>query len=170
MAPSCGTSRPANAASARVRNSSIRGRLSYLLVVSIVAFLSCGAAAAAAGQALDAPAPRAKATLARKPVIGRASYYSSRMNGHKTATGERFSSHRMTAAAKGIPLGSNVVVTNLKNGRSVQVRINDCGHFRHGRKLDLSKGAASRIGLIHDGTAPVKTAVVSAPAGAKTCE
>jgi len=76
----------------------------------------------------------------------------------------------MTAAAKGIPLGSNVVVTNLKNGRSVQVRINDCGHFKHGRKIDLSKRAASKIGLIHEGTAPVRTTVVSAPPGAKTCE
>ncbi len=92
------------------------------------------------------------------------------MNGHKTATGERFSSHKMTAAAKGIPLGSNVVVTNLKNGRSVQVRINDCGHFKHGRKIDLSKSAASKIGLVHEGTAPVRTTVVSTPPGAKTCE
>jgi rare lipoprotein A len=102
--------------------------------------------------------------------VGRASYYDPRINGHKTATGERFSSHQMTAAAKGIALGSNVVVTNLENGRSVQVRINDCGHFRHGSKVDLSKSAASKIGLIRDGTAPVKIAVVSAPPGAKTCD
>jgi rare lipoprotein A len=92
------------------------------------------------------------------------------MNGHKTATGERFSSHKMTAAAKGIPLGSKVVVTNLDNGRSVQVRINDCGHFKRGRELDLSKSAARKIGLTHDGTAPVKTTLVSAPSGAKNCE
>jgi mono/diheme cytochrome c family protein len=76
----------------------------------------------------------------------------------------------MTRAAKGIPLGSNVVVTNLRNGRSVEVRINDCAHFKHGRKIDLSKSAASQIGLIHDGTAPVRTTLVLAPAGAKTCE
>jgi rare lipoprotein A len=88
------------------------------------------------------------------------------MDGHKTATGERFSSHKMTAAAKGVPLGSKVEVTNLKNGRLVQVRINDCGHFKPGRELDLSKSAARKIGLVHDGTAPVKTTVVSAPAGA----
>ncbi len=101
MAPSCGTSRLANAASAHVLNSSIPGRLSYLLVVSIVAFLTCGTRAAPAGHGTDASAPQA--TLTRKSVVGHASFYSPRMNGHKTATGERFSSHKMTAAAKGIP-------------------------------------------------------------------
>ncbi|HXR36236.1 MAG TPA: septal ring lytic transglycosylase RlpA family protein [Candidatus Binataceae bacterium] len=136
----------------------------------MAAFLTYKAGAAPAGYASDAPAPQTKATLAGKSAAGHASFYSTRMNGHKTATGERFSSHQMTAAAKGIPLGSNVVVTNLKNGRSVQVRINDCGHFKHGRKIDLSKSAASKIGLIHEGTAPVRTTVVSAPPGAKTCE
>ncbi len=168
MEPSCGTSRRSHAPLAQVLVSSIPGV--FLLVISIAALLTYGAGAAPAGYGSDAPAPQAKATLAGKSVMGHASFYSPRMNGHKTATGERFSSHKMTAAAKGIPLGSNVVVTNLKNGRSVEVRINDCGHFKHGRKIDLSKSAASKIGLVHGGTAPVRTTVVSAPAGAKTCE
>ncbi len=169
MALDWGTSRQSNALSAQVLNSLIPGRV-FLLVVSIAAFLIYAAVVATAAHASDAPAPQAKATLTRKSVTGRASFYSPRMNGHKTATGEHFSSQKMTAAAKGMPLGSNVVVTNLKNGRSVQVRINDCGHFKHGRKIDLSKGAASKIGLIHAGTAPVRATVVSAPSGAKTCE
>lgn len=146
-------------------DSSIAGRPSYLLIISVAAVLSYGAGATPAGHT---PAPQA--ALARKSVVGHASWYDPGKNGHKTATGERFSSHTMTAAAKGIPLGSNVVVTNLKNGRSVQVRINDCGHFKHGRKIDLSKSAAGKIGMIHEGTAPVRTTVVSAPPGAKTCE
>ena len=170
MAPSWTTSGQANAPPAHILISSIPERLCYLLVVSIVAFLTYGAAAAPADHAPAAPAPRARARLPRKSVVGRASFYDPRMDGHKTTTGERFSSHKMTAAAKGVPLGSNVIVTNLKNGRSVQVRINDCGHFKHGRKVDLSKSAAGKIGLIHDGTAPVKTTVVSAPPGAKACE
>lgn len=165
-----GTSRQAPDPSPHVLIYSIPKLLNCLLVVSIVAFLTHGASAAAADHAPDASAPQAKATLARKSVVEHASWYNPRMNGHKTATGERFSSDKMTAAAKGIPLGSKVIVTDLKNGRSVEVRINDCGHFRHGRELDLSKSAARRIGLIHNGTAPVKTAVVSTPPAAKTCE
>ncbi len=170
MAPNCGASRRADAPSAHVLISSISGRLSYLLVVSIAAFLAYGAGPAPGEHASDVSVPQAEPTLAHKSVVGHASWYGPRKNGHKTATGERFSSHKMTAAAKGIPLGSKVVVTNLKNGRSVQVRINDCGHFRHGRELDLSQSAARKIGLIHGGTTRVKTTVVSVPPGAKTCE
>jgi 3D (Asp-Asp-Asp) domain-containing protein len=103
-------------------------------------------------------------------VVARASWYGPGFDGHRTATGERFSSSRMTAAARDLPLGSRVVVTNLKNGRSATVRINDCGPLRHGRKIDLSKGAASKLGLIHDGTARVKLRVIKKPLGAMTCK
>ena len=170
MASSWGTSHHANAPPAYILISSIPKQLSYLLLVSIVAFLTYGAGAAPAVHAPRAPAPQVTATFPRKPVVEHASWYSPRMNGHKTATGERFSSRKMTAAAKGVPLGSDVVVTNLKTGRSVQVRINDCGHFKRGRDLDLSRSAARKIGLIHEGTAPVKTTLVSTPPGAKHCE
>ncbi len=102
-------------------------------------------------------------------VVARASWYGPGFDGHKTATGERFSSNKMTAAAKGLPLGSRVRVTNLKNGRSAVVRINDCGPYRHGRKLDLSKRAASKLGLIHDGTTRVSLKVVGKPANAPVC-
>jgi len=170
MASSCATRCQANAPPAHVLISSVQRRLRYLLAVSILAFFTHGAGAASSNQVAETSVPQAKARHARNSVTGRASWYDPRMDGHKTATGERFSSHKMTAAATGIPLGSKVVVTNLRNGHSVQVRINDCGHFRHGRKLDLSRSAARKIGLIHDGTAPVRTAVISAPPGAKTCQ
>ncbi len=61
-----------------------------------------------------------------RTITERASWYGPGLNGRKTASGEIFSSRKMTAAAKGIPLGSRAVVTNLKNGRSVEVKINDC--------------------------------------------
>jgi rare lipoprotein A (peptidoglycan hydrolase) len=170
MTSSCATSCQANVPSAHLMISSIPRRLRYLLVFSIFAFFTYGAEAAPGNDVSQASLPQARARHAGNSVTGRASWYDPRMDGHKTATGERFSSHKMTAAATGIPLGSKVVVTNLRNGHSVQVRINDCGHFRHGRKLDLSKSAARKIGLIHDGTAPVRTAVISAPPGAKTCQ
>ncbi len=75
----------------------------------------------------------------------------------------------MTAAAKGLPLGSRILVTNLNNGRSAAVRVNDCGPYRKGRKLDLSKGAARKLGLIHDGTAQVKVEVIKKPRDAPVC-
>ncbi len=114
------------------------------------------------------PAPAAAPAEQSKTIIARASWYGPGFEGHKTATGERFSSHKMTAAAKGLPLGSRVVVTNLSNGRSAVVRINDCGPYRKGRKLDLSEHAARKIGLV-DGTAKVKVKVVHKPEGAPVC-
>jgi len=105
-----------------------------------------------------------------RELVARASWYGPGFDGHRTATGERFSSSKMTAAAKDLPLGSRVVVTNLENGRSATVRINDCGPLRHGRKIDLSKSAARKLGLIHDGTARVKLRVIKKPPGAITCE
>ena len=62
----------------------------------------------------------------------------------------------MTAAHKSLPFGTKVRVTNRRNGKSVVVRINDRGPYAHGRVIDLSKAAASRIGMIHSGTAPVQ--------------
>jgi rare lipoprotein A len=111
------------------------------------------------------PAPAAHP----ETLVASASWYGPGFNGHKTATGERFSSAKMTAAAKGLPLGSRVVVTNLDNGRSATVRINDCGPYHEKRKLDLSKKAASKIGIIHDGTAKVQVEVVQKPAGTPVC-
>ena len=121
------------------------------------------------------PPPPAPVTYTPPPppkppaIITRASWYGPGFENHKTATGERFKSENMTAAAKGLPLGSHVLVTNLQNGRSATVRINDCGPYRKGRKLDLSKGAARKLGLIHDGTAKVKVVVVKKPPAAPVC-
>jgi len=123
-----------------------------------------------------APAPVAYHPVASPPpptehktIVASASWYGPGFDGHKTATGERFSSNKMTAAAKGLPLGSHVMVTNIKNGRSAMVRINDCGPYMKDRKLDLSRTAASRLGLIHDGVGKVRVKVIKRPAGAPTC-
>ena len=78
--------------------------------------------------------------LAAHEVI--ASWYGRRFAGRPTTSGERFDPHRLTAASITVPLGSVVRVENPKNGRSVIVRINDCGPFAPGRSLDLSLHAA----------------------------
>ena len=91
-----------------------------------------------------------------KARAGNASYYGTRFHGRRTANGERFNMNAMTAAHKSLPFGTKVRVTNKRNGKSVVVRINDRGPYAHGRVIDLSKAAASRIGMLHSGTAPVK--------------
>lgn len=84
---------------------------------------------------------------------GMASYYKS---GRRTASGERFVAGGYTAAHRTLPFGTRVLVTNLRNGRSVIVRINDRGPFIRGRVIDLSLGAAKVVGLTRSGVAKVK--------------
>ena len=87
---------------------------------------------------------------------GKASYYSSRHHGRRTASGERFDMHALTAAHRSLPFGSRVRVTNLHNQRSVVVRINDRGPYARGRIIDLSRAAAERLGMLRSGVAPVR--------------
>lgn len=87
---------------------------------------------------------------------GVASYYGGMFNGRKTANGEIFNENSYTAAHKTLALGSYALVTNLRNGRKVIVKINDRGPFSHARIIDLSKGAAREIGMIHSGVARVR--------------
>ena len=86
---------------------------------------------------------------------GVASFYSGR-----AATGERVGSNVLTAAHRTLPFGTKVRVTNLKNGQSVTVRINDRGPFVHNRSIDLSDGAAGVIGMKGAGVAPVRMEVI----------
>ncbi|PSJ17098.1 septal ring lytic transglycosylase RlpA family lipoprotein [Nitrosomonas supralitoralis] len=78
--------------------------------------------------------------------VGHASWYGTE-SGNRTAMGTRFVPHGLTAAHKTLPLPSRVRVTNLKNGRHVDVLVNDRGPFKKGRVIDLSHGAAKKIGL-----------------------
>ena len=93
--------------------------------------------------------------------FGVASYYGRRFHGRLTANGERFDMNAMTAAHKTLPFGSLVRVTNPRNGRSVTVRINDRGPFIAGRAIDLSRAAATEIGMIARGHARVQLEIVS---------
>ncbi len=87
---------------------------------------------------------------------GKASYYAGNFIGRKTANGEIFAKNKKTAASKTLPFGTKVKVTNLSNGKSVKVRINDRGPFVAGRDIDLSWLAAKRIGMLDQGVAPVE--------------
>lgn len=103
-----------------------------------------------------------KISVVRDLGTGVASYYGRRFHGRLTANGERFNMNAMTAAHKTLPFGTRVRVTNPRNGRSVTVRINDRGPFIRGRTIDLSRAAATRIGMISSGHARVKLDIVSA--------
>ncbi len=85
-----------------------------------------------------------------------ASWYGPGFEGRRTSDGEVFRENRLTAASRSLPMGSRVRVTNLNNGRSVVVRINDRGPFVRGRGIDLSRGAARDIGLTREGVARVR--------------
>lgn len=91
---------------------------------------------------------------------GVASYYADDFHGKMTSNGEIFDMHGLTAAHKVFPFGTKVRVTNLDNGKSVIVRINDRGPFVEARIIDLSLGAAKEIDLIQKGTARVRLEVL----------
>lgn len=140
------------------------------------------ATASATSTPATAPAPAATASAAAQPAprvalpagnyspdpkvgeiweTGIASFYGPREQGRDTASGQKFDYHKMTAAHRLLPLGTKVHVTDLKTGKSVEVTINDRGPFWPNRLLDLSWGAAQKIG--DDGLDPVRIRIVSLP-------
>ena len=94
-------------------------------------------------------------------VQGAASWYGPGFYGRTTANGERFSKGTLTAAHRTLPFGTKVRVTNLSNGRSVVVRINDRGPFKHHRVIDLAHGAASQLQMMQAGEVPVKLEILA---------
>lgn len=93
---------------------------------------------------------------------GVASWYGPGFHAQSTSNGERYDMYAMTAAHKTLPLPAYVQVTNLRNGRSVTVRVNDRGPFKDTRIIDLSYTAAAKLGMLRDGTAFVEVRAVTA--------
>jgi rare lipoprotein A len=94
---------------------------------------------------------------------GIASWYGRDFHGRKTANGETYDMYGISAAHKTLPLGTYVRVVNLRNDRSLVVRVNDRGPFVRGRIIDLSYGAAKKLGLVGPGTAPVEIVAMGTP-------
>jgi rare lipoprotein A len=86
----------------------------------------------------------------------KASWYGPGFHGHKTANGEVYDQMSFTAAHKSLKFGTLLKITNLKNSKSVVVRINDRGPYIHGRDLDLSKAAALELGFVRKGVSKIK--------------
>jgi rare lipoprotein A len=131
----------------------------FLFVLTLLTF---GCATTITGPA--APATSVSSPKAAKVVEtfeGTASWYGPEFHGKKTASGEVFDMTDLTAAHKELPMGTTCIVTNLKNNKSVTVRINDRGPFVKDRVIDLSYAAAKVVGMIDTGTAPVKVEVLA---------
>lgn len=103
------------------------------------------------------PAPKPQPSYV---AVGMASYYGRKFQGRRTASGEIYNMHALTAAHPHLAFGSVVEVTHLKNGRQVVVRINDRGPFIKGRIIDLSYEAARKIGMLADGVTKVRVQLV----------
>lgn len=89
-----------------------------------------------------------------------ASWYGEEFHGRKTANGEVYDMHGLTAAHRTIPFDTYLLVTNRENGRSVTVKVNDRGPFVRGRSLDLSYGAAKKLDMVRTGTAEVNIEII----------
>jgi rare lipoprotein A len=91
-----------------------------------------------------------------------ASWYGPGFHGRRTANGEVYNQHALTAAHPTLPMGARAIVTNVNTGQSVEVRINDRGPYKDGRVIDLSYAAARLIGVWGPGIAPVRITVLNA--------
>lgn len=99
-------------------------------------------------------------TAAGDVTTGKAAWYGKKFNGRKTASGQRFNAGLLTAASNTLPFGTLVKVTNVKNKKSVTVRINDRGPQQPDRIIDVTRAAAARLGMLKSGVAEVELKVM----------
>ncbi len=144
--------------------------LRFILALVVVAMLaSCGSSRPSS----YSPTTKKKPTTTTKPssggsqvgkvLTGKASYYADKFHGRPTASGEKYDKRALTAAHRTLDFGTKVKVTNLSNGKSVTVRINDRGPFVEGRIIDLSSAAADKIDMKTAGVVNVKVEILSVP-------
>ncbi|MBI4536017.1 MAG: septal ring lytic transglycosylase RlpA family protein [Ignavibacteriae bacterium] len=127
------------------------------ITVMFVTFLQgCGSAS----PRFTSSAPRPGSLSDSHDLRGIASYYADEFHSRKTANGETYNMHEMTAAHRTLPFNTKVRVKSLENDRTVVVRINDRGPFKGGRVIDLSLAAAKQLGLIAKGTGRVEIEVI----------
>jgi len=115
---------------------------------------------AVAGAQSRSAASKVKVQKTTRVFYGQASFYANKFNGRKTASGEIFNQKKMTCACNVLPLGTWIRVTNLRNGKSVIVKINDRIHPKMKRITDLSRSAAEKLGYVSKGLTRVKVELV----------
>jgi rare lipoprotein A len=136
--------------------------LALLLSLPSHTHAQSASAPAAAAEPAPAAAPAAKVAMSADASEGKVAYYGRKFAGRKTASGERFNPNALTMAHKTLPMGTMVRVTNLKNNKSVVVRVNDRGPSTADRIGDLSQAAAGKIKMLRSGVIDAKLEVVGA--------
>lgn len=139
-------------------------------IALLLAFAATGCAEV--GRPPQAPLPQARPTQAPMQLSrecratrlyveeGMASWYGRAHHGRRTASGQAFNMHRLTAAHRTLPFGTRIRVTNMRNGRSVVLIVNDRGPFVRGRFLDVSYRAARELHFVRAGLAPVRIEIM----------
>lgn len=139
-------------------------RSGLALSAAILVPLLVGCGSAATSHAPQTPtSTTSTAPVPQEEERGEASYYSDRLAGRSTASGEPYDPKAMTAAHRTLPFGAIVRIYRPKNNQAVEVRINDRGPHTRGRIVDLSRRSAEEIGLVKDGVDDVILTVVSLP-------
>jgi rare lipoprotein A len=139
----------------------VAGRRGLMAGVIVAIGVLAGMALITCAPAKREPPPVREPTPAPEVQRGMATFYGGKHHGGPTASGETFNKNRMTAAHRTLRFGTRVRVTNMKNGRSVEVRINDRGPFGNRRRIiDVSEEAARRLGMIEAGVVPVTVEVL----------
>lgn len=139
-------------------------RIGCCVVLVVLCFVAQSCATLSQVNSRGAIPPNLQKTSPKQIIViqrGEASWYGPGLQGKKTASGDSFDQTKLIAAHKTFPLGSRAKVTNLKNGKSVEVEIRDRGPFVDGRIIDLSKAAAKKLGIVGAGTAPVQVELLS---------
>ena len=147
----------------------------FLAVTIVIGYMPASINAQTPSTPPSAPAPAAPAPAAPaastggaltgavgETQTGLAAYYSQRLNGRRTASGERFNNGAMTTAHQTLPFGTKVKITNVKNNKSVVLRVNDRGPTQPNRIVDVTRAAAQRLGFVRSGMTEVKLEVVEA--------
>ena len=126
--------------------------------VAVLALAATGCASSTRATGTSATGSSAPGTR----FVGLASWYGQRHHGQATASGEVFDMNKMTAAHRTLPFGTRVKVTNVENGRSVVVRVNDRGPWVKDRVIDVSRAAGRALGMTGEGVARVEVVVLGA--------
>ncbi|EGW21777.1 septal ring lytic transglycosylase RlpA family protein [Methylobacter tundripaludum] len=148
----------------------------WLLSVSRITLISALALSGCSSEyssEQDKQTPQGKESAAAKPVhkeVGEASWYGPGFQGQETSNGETFDQKKMTAAHPSLPMGTEAKVTNLENGKKVEVRINDRGPYAENRVIDLSSAAANKLEMKEGGTTQVKIETKSTKKKASTVQ
>lgn len=138
---------------------SLRKWLLSVSRVTLIGALALSGCSSEHSSEQDKQTPQGKESAATKPVhkeVGEASWYGPGFQGQETSNGETFDQKKMTAAHPSLPMGTEAKVTNLENGKKVEVRINDRGPYAENRVIDLSSAAANKLEMKEEGTTQVK--------------